>query len=196
MVNFWYWVHSIKCGVLLDSCLWWSANLELAKLVRCCWVENLCLLKLWTQTSSFCCKVPFFLPYFLSSLTAISLFYFWKNELLYCLFPLLFTFLIMFYIMYRCRDIFVWFVHHIVTISCSLQGNLQLNDIRWHICILYLNTMACGLCVQKGKIMVNIMWLVGRNLVHLCHCMDTSVGSIGLDLNFYMSGTNVLDLIL
>jgi len=28
----------------------------------------------------------------------------------------------MFYIMYRCRDIFVWFVHHIVTISCSLQG--------------------------------------------------------------------------
>ena len=44
--------------------------------------------------------------------------------------------------------------------------------------------------------MVNIMRLVGRNLVHLCHCMDTSVGSIGLDLNFYMSGTNVLDLIL
>ena len=50
--------------------------------------------------------------------------------------------------MYRCRDIFVWFVHHIVTISCSLQGNLQLNDIRWHICILYLNTSLWTLCTK------------------------------------------------
>jgi hypothetical protein len=47
-----------------------------------------------------------------------------------------------------------------------------------------LGTMVCGLRVQNGKIIVNIMCLVGRNLVKLCYCR-ISVGGIELDSRVY-----------
>ena len=47
-----------------------------------------------------------------------------------------------------------------------------------------LSTMVCGLWVQNGKILVNIMCLVGKNLVKLCYCR-ISVGGIELNSRVY-----------
>ena len=43
-----------------------------------------------------------------------------------------------------------------------------------------LSTMVCGLWLQNGKIIANIMCLVVKNLVKLCYCR-ISVSGIELD---------------